>query len=70
MDKQKRERLGFREQVRLFFGGRGKGWLELRKEILERGGNLDDVMTVLIWMLRDQGAELRGKGKGKEAYHA
>lgn len=67
MDKRERERLGFRAQVGLFFGGRGERWLDLRRAIQEEGGSLGDVVAVLIWRLRDQGAERNGNGR---AYHA
>ena len=66
MDKRERERLGFREQVGMFFGGQRESWLTVREGILREGGNMGDVVTILIWRLQNQGAE----GKAGSVYHA
>ena len=47
--------LGFREQVGLFLGFRGQDWPTLRWMIGASGGNLADVVELLVWRLRDLG---------------
>ena len=47
--------LGFREQVGLFLGFRGQDWPTLRWMVGASGGNLADVVELLVWRLRDLG---------------
>lgn len=47
--------LGFREQVELFLGFRGQDWPTLRWMVGAIGGNLADVVELLVWRLRDLG---------------
>ena len=47
--------LGFREQVELFLGFRGQDWPTLRWMVGASGGNLADVVELLVWRLRDLG---------------
>ena len=48
-------KLGFREQVGLFLGFRGQDWPTLRWMVGASGGNLADVVEILVWRLRDLG---------------
>lgn len=57
--KGKRElpKLNFRDQVGLFLGNREQDWPTLRWMVGAVGGNLADVVEILIWRLHDQGQQ-------------
>lgn len=53
-------KLNFRDQVGLFLGNREQDWPTLRWMVEAIGGNLFDVVEILIWRLHDQGAQRKG----------
>lgn len=59
-----KEKLGFREQVGLFLGNGEVPWIKLRGVILRSGGNIFDVMVILGWRLREEGAREAARRSG------
>jgi hypothetical protein len=53
-------KLNFRDQVGLFLGNREQDWPTLRWMVGAVGGNIADMVEILIWRLHDQGKQ--GKG--------
>ena len=53
-------KLNFRDQVGLFLGNREQDWPTLRWMVGAIGGNIADMVEILIWRLHDQGKQ--GKG--------
>ncbi len=50
-------KLNFRDQVGFFLGNREQGWPTLRWMVGAIGGNLADVVEILVWRLHDQGQQ-------------